>query len=319
MNIEGSTIRLRDILNKDIDAYRLWQQPGHRWQALDGPYYPKASPAEIEQIIEDIEARIESDGWPEPRTRLIIADVQTDELLGVVSRYWISRETHWAALGIVIYDPAYWGQGVGYEALGMWMDYLLDHFPDWVRLDLRTWSGNHGMIRLAEKLGYRQEACFRKARIVDGVHYASLGFGILREEWRTRYPDGFVIPNEDDAEVVADAEEQLAEAHIKLNLQTIDRLLHPDYVVIQPGGLTETKAEVLASYRTGTRHWETAKVDQLDIRLYRNTALVIGRWQASGWNGEERFDYSARFLSIWFKQDGRWQNIAYQATELKGS
>lgn len=35
-------------------------------------------------------------------------------------------------------------------------------------LDLRTWSGNHGMMRLAEKLGFLQEACFRKARIVRG-------------------------------------------------------------------------------------------------------------------------------------------------------
>jgi putative hydrolase of HD superfamily len=47
------------------------------------------------------------------------------------------------------------------------------------------------MMRLAEKLGYRQEACFRKARIVDGVHYDGLGYGILCEEWRARFPGGF--------------------------------------------------------------------------------------------------------------------------------
>jgi ketosteroid isomerase-like protein len=117
-------------------------------------------------------------------------------------------------------------------------------------------------------------------------------------------------------EAVAQVEGQLAEAHLRLDLKTIEHLLHPDYVIVQPGGQVETKAEVLASYRSGTRHWETAQVDQLDIRLYENTAIVVGRWQASGQHGEERFDYAARFLSVWVKQAGHWQNIAYQATEI---
>jgi putative hydrolase of HD superfamily len=109
----------------------------------------------------------------------------------MVSRYWISEETRWSAQGIAIYDPAMWRTGIGYEALGLWTDYLFQECPDWVRLDLRTWSGNPGMIGLARKLGYREEARFRRARIVDGAHYDGLGFGILRTEWAVRFPAGF--------------------------------------------------------------------------------------------------------------------------------
>ncbi len=122
---------------------------------------------------------------------------------------------------------------------------------------------------------------------------------------------------EDDFKTIAQAEGKLAEAHVQLDLRTIDHLLHPDYVIVQPGGKTETKAEVLASYNTGTRHWDMAQADQLDIRLSGDTAIVVGRWRASGQNGAERFDYAARFLSIWMKQDGCWLNIAYQATEIE--
>lgn len=121
----------------------------------------------------------------------------------------------------------------------------------------------------------------------------------------------------DELEAVAQAEYQLAEAHLQLDLKTIEHLLHSDYVMIQPGGEVETKAEVLASYNTGTRHWDTAQTDQLDIRLYGHTAIVVGRWQACGQNGAERFDYAARFLSVWVKQDSRWQNMGYQATEIE--
>ena len=46
-------------------------------------------------------------------------------------------------------------------------------------------------MRLAEKLGYQEEARFRKARIVNGEYYDGIGFGILREEWEKLYPAGF--------------------------------------------------------------------------------------------------------------------------------
>ena len=120
-----------------------------------------------------------------------IADRAADTLLGTVGWYWIGKETNWLAIGVALYDPTTWGKGIGYQALGMWCEYLWAAMPQIVRLDLRTWSGNHGMIRLAEKLGFQREACFRKARIVGGEYYDGLGSGMLREEWRERYLQGF--------------------------------------------------------------------------------------------------------------------------------
>jgi ketosteroid isomerase-like protein len=121
------------------------------------------------------------------------------------------------------------------------------------------------------------------------------------------------------AAAIAGAERELAAAHLSLELDTIDRLLHPDYVIVQPDGRIESKADVLASYRAGGRRWDTAEADELDVRLFGGTAIVTGRWQASGENQGEPFDYAARFLSVWFREDGRWRNIAYMATELNAS
>lgn len=39
------------------------------------------------------------------------------------------------------------------------------------------------MVKLAEKLGLKLEARYRKARIVAGTYYDSVSYGILREEW----------------------------------------------------------------------------------------------------------------------------------------
>ena len=191
ITLEANRIRLRDWNLDDLDIYASWLMPGHDWQRLDGPYYPNPTVDEIPRIIERIRQRITEGDIPTPRTNLVIADRDSDRLLGRVSRYWISEETNWTAVGIVIYDPAHWNRGRGFEALGLWMQYLFDALPVLVRLDIQTWSGNHGMMRLALKLGCREEGRFRKARIVEGQYYDALGYGILREEWDARYPGGF--------------------------------------------------------------------------------------------------------------------------------
>lgn len=186
----GRKINLRDWALTDLEPYAYWLRPEHEWQSLDAPYYSKLSLDQIPDTVADKRREIEQP-LPTPRHSLVIADAASDQLIGMVSWYWVSEETHWLAQGIVIYDAVYWGRGIGYEAFGLWSQYLFDAMPDIVRLDLRTWSGNMGMQGLARKLGYTEEARFRKARIVNGEYFDGLGFGILREEWDARYPDGF--------------------------------------------------------------------------------------------------------------------------------
>jgi putative hydrolase of HD superfamily len=43
------------------------------------------------------------------------------------------------------------------------------------------------MMALAEKLGLKKEAVYRKARIVKGEYFDSVSYGILRDEWETLY------------------------------------------------------------------------------------------------------------------------------------
>jgi ketosteroid isomerase-like protein len=119
-----------------------------------------------------------------------------------------------------------------------------------------------------------------------------------------------------DAELIAANEQAIAAAHLSLDLEVIEELYHPDFIVVQPDGMIETKAEVLDSYRSGERHWDFAEVDRLHIRITGDTAVVVGRWRGRGANRGERFDYAARFLSVWTRQDGAWRNLAYQAQEI---
>lgn len=191
MKQTGPRICLRDWQEDDLEHMRTWLVPGQKWHEFDAPYFEKPTEDEIDRLVERLAQSIAEQNWPSPRWSVAIADRQSDRLLGNVSWYWHSEETYWLNVGIVLYDPATWGQGLGTEALGLWCDYVFEAMPQIVRIGLMTWSGNHGMIHLAQKLGFREEARFRKARIVDGVYYDSLGYGVLREEWAALYPSGF--------------------------------------------------------------------------------------------------------------------------------
>jgi len=189
--LKGRQIVLRSWQHRDLGVWSSWLEPGHRWKELDGPYYSLPSEADRTTMLDQKRAEIEDRSSTSPPRSLVIAGRQTDALLGIVTWYWESKETYWPGLGIVIFDETNWGQGIGHEALGLWTDFLFRALPEITRLDLRTWSGNHGMMRLAEKLGYLEEARFRKARIVEDEYYDGLGYGILREEWLRRHPRGF--------------------------------------------------------------------------------------------------------------------------------
>ena len=115
---------------------------------------------------------------------------------------------------------------------------------------------------------------------------------------------------------IIQAEERLAEASLHLDLAVFEELLHPDYVIVQPGGLVEGKVETLASLASDRRHWQVARSDEMDVRVYGDTAVVIGRWTGKGQNGEQPFDYQARFLSVWVKDGLVWRNVAFQSTPI---
>jgi len=156
--------------------------PHHRYHEFNGPYFRKLSREEVEKEINRLAKEFEGGNENPLPHRMLITNEQ-QEMLGEVNWYWKSEETNWLEVGLVIFDEGNWGKGIGYQALKLWIAELFRQKEEIVRVGLTTWSGNKGMIRLAEKLGMQKEAHYRKARIVNGDYYDSISYGVLREEW----------------------------------------------------------------------------------------------------------------------------------------
>ena len=113
---------------------------------------------------------------------------------------------------------------------------------------------------------------------------------------------------------VIKAERNWTEAHRNLNLNQLSELMHPDYAIITPKGEILNKEDALDSYRSGGRHWEYAESGDYMIRIYGLTAIVIGTWRARGVNNDVYFDYSAKYTSVWLKDECGLRMVSDQST-----
>ena len=178
----GKKVLLREATQEDANTLYYWKyeekkQEAKKWNA---PYIPDRKLTKEKYM----------NSWEEayeiyPSVHRMLAVIIDEKAVGTVSCYWVDKYTDWLETGIVIYDSDYWSGGYGTEAYGMWINFLFE-FTSLHRLGMSTWSGNIRMIKTAAKIGMKEEARIREARIVNGEYFDSVKMGILRREWNNR-------------------------------------------------------------------------------------------------------------------------------------
>lgn len=178
------TLVLRPQTLTDLPELWRWMYapPDAEWKRWDGPYFHRdVSQLSLAEYTERAENRP-----PNP-------DVQIIEIGGVargtVTRSWEDPPAGgWLELGIVIYDPAYWGGGYGTLALRLWTSLSFRETVAHV-ITLTTWSGNLRMTSAAKRVGFSECARIREARLWQGVRYDSVKLDLLRGEWELHQKD----------------------------------------------------------------------------------------------------------------------------------
>lgn len=173
----GKKATLKEATEKELEELYFWkfeekEQKAKEW---NGPYIKEEKLTKEEfkkswykEIFEGIPAS------------LVIAI--EGKAVGSVGAYWVDQNTNWLETGIVIYDSHFWNGGYGSEAYKQWIDFLFES-SGLHRLGMSTWSGNIRMMKVAEKLGMKEEARIRKARVVNGEYFDAIKMGVLRNEW----------------------------------------------------------------------------------------------------------------------------------------
>ncbi|MBU9674507.1 GNAT family N-acetyltransferase [Planococcus sp. CP5-4] len=179
IDIQGRKIKLIENTAESLEELYFWrfeekEQEAKKW---NGPYILQehmSKEQHREKWLNDEEIAV---GVPTSLT------IRVDEkVIGYVGAYWVDQNTNWLETGIVIYDKNYWNGGYGREAYTLWIDFLFES-TDLHRLGMSTWSGNERMMKVAERIGMKEEARIRKARMVEGQYFDAIKMGMLREEW----------------------------------------------------------------------------------------------------------------------------------------
>jgi ketosteroid isomerase-like protein len=113
------------------------------------------------------------------------------------------------------------------------------------------------------------------------------------------------------AEVIA-AEQERCRAVLASDIAVLDALVGDEYHNRHSDGSSEDKAKFLN--RISTPGHSSYARDELDVRIYGDTAVMIGEHTITSAVRPDR-EVSSRqqnVLQVWTKRDGRWQLVAQQ-------
>ncbi len=118
-------------------------------------------------------------------------------------------------------------------------------------------------------------------------------------------------------EEILELEKERNQAIISGNAGALERMTSDDYTFITLRGELRTKAEIVEGFKSGSFHYDSRQISDLNVRVYGSTAVVTGRSIQRGKENGRDYSGDYRFTRVYVKQDGRWQTVALQTTLIQ--
>ena len=106
------------------------------------------------------------------------------------------------------------------------------------------------------------------------------------------------------------------EAIKKSDTATLERLSSDDYAVINLAGQLRSRNQLVQGFKTGAIKIPSREVDELNVRVYGDTAVVTGRVTQKGTSEGKDISGQYRFTRVYVKQQGTWKPVAAQETTI---
>jgi ketosteroid isomerase-like protein len=126
----------------------------------------------------------------------------------------------------------------------------------------------------------------------------------------------FAAPEADKDDVLR-VDEELRQAFLHHDEDALNRLLADDWKVIHVNGREQTKAQFIDAIQSGRAKFLSIELDQREVRLYGETAIVTARWTNTiEFKGQQTHGQD-RVTRVWVKQAGGWRAVTEQAVYLE--
>jgi ketosteroid isomerase-like protein len=115
---------------------------------------------------------------------------------------------------------------------------------------------------------------------------------------------------------VRNLDKQAREAAIHGDSEFEAQYTASDYMSISASGAVSTREQTLARVRSGDIKLSSIDVDEEQVRVYGDTAVVTGRVHVLGAVKGQAIDHKARYTRVWVRQSGAWKLVAFQETTI---
>jgi uncharacterized protein (TIGR02246 family) len=100
------------------------------------------------------------------------------------------------------------------------------------------------------------------------------------------------------------------QAQIHADAAALDRIYADDFIGVGPSGTVRTKPQVIADFTSGELKFQSITTDEVQIRVYGNTAVETGLSTMNGQDKGKAVPRDTRFTRVWVKERGRWRLVA---------
>lgn len=127
-------------------------------------------------------------------------------------------------------------------------------------------------------------------------------------------PASAIMSSEQDRRTVAALDIEFQAAVKVRDLETMDRILHDDYLLVLGDGTTLTKSQLIERERSITYEQQDEDPGTQMVRVYGDTAVVTARLWLKGVGPRGPFDRKLWFTDTYVRTEQGWKYAYAQAS-----
>src|SRR6266487_581707 len=131
---------------------------------------------------------------------------------------------------------------------------------------------------------------------------------------RERKPANIPKKRKEMEEEVLKVEEGFADAIAKNDLESIERFVTDDWIIINADGGIIEKERFLEVIKSGALTHEMMQSDDIRVRVYGDSAVVSALTRSKGKFMEQEFTTHERSTDVFVRHDGQWRCVLTQLT-----
>lgn len=123
--------------------------------------------------------------------------------------------------------------------------------------------------------------------------------------------------NVTDAAALTRQADEWDKAIVRKDMAAVDANMAEDFRQIAGNGSVVDKAAFLADIGSPTLQIDPYSVEEFDVRIYGDVALLSGRTRMTGRDEGRPFTSHYRYTDVYLRRQGVWKVVSMQITKLR--